>query len=91
MKKNTKSILWLVGIILVLAEPSLLIIGLIGYFVYLANKGKKFKSAMIKMKETYKNSDKTHNYEVIDTSAEVLESKVLKDNGEWNVIKEYKH
>ena len=91
MKKDTKSILWLVGIILVLSNPFLLMIGIICYFGYLANKGNKLNSTFVKMKEKYKNSDKTHNYEVIDTSAEVLESKVLKDNNEWTVIKEYKH
>ena len=91
MKKDTKNILWIVGIILALSNPFLFILGIIVYFVYLGNKGKDFNSTLSKMKEKYKNSDKTHNYEVIDTSAEVLESKIVDNNDDWSVIKEYKH
>ena len=90
MKKDTKNILWLLGAIIVLSNPSLLVLFIIGYIIYLANKGKKFNSAISNIKEKYKNSDKTHNYEVIDTTAEVIDSEVISTQ-EWTATKEYKH
>lgn len=90
MKKDTKNILWLLGAIIALSNPILLVLVIIGYIIYLANKGKKFNSTLEKMKQTYKNSSKTHNYEVIDTTAEVIDSEVISKE-EWTATKEYKH
>lgn len=91
LKKDIKNILIAIAAIIVLWHPVLLVLAIVGYIIYLNKKGGKFSTTLSKMKETYKNSDKTHNYEVIDTSAEVIESKVVDNKDEWNVIKEYKH
>lgn len=91
MKKDDKTLLWVIGILLFISFPGLFILGIIGYVIYLANKDKnKLNSTISKVKEKYKNSDKTHNYEVIDTTAEVIDSKVLQQD-EWKATKEYKH
>ena len=89
-KQSSNTWLWLIGIIIVLSNPALLWLGIIGLFVYLAYKDKnKLKKGVETIKEKYKNSDKTDNYEVIDTTATVIDSKVIQD--EWKATKEYRH
>lgn len=91
MKKDDKTLLWVIGIIILLANPGLLVLGIIGYIVYISYKDKnKVKSTASNLKEKIKNSDKTHNYEVIDTTAEVIDSKIMPKE-EWKATKEYKH
>jgi len=91
MKKDTKNVLLIIGAIILLSNPALLFLAIIGYIVYISYKDKnKVKSTISNIKEKYKNSDKTQNYEVIDTTAEVVDSKVI-SNEEWKATKEYKH
>ena len=91
MKKDDKTLLWVIGIILFLSFPGLFILGIVIYAIYQSNKGKSsLKSSASKIKEKYKNSDKTSNYEVIDTTGEVVDSKIIPKD-EWTAIKEYRH
>ena len=91
MSKDTKSVLWILGIIILLSNPALLILGIIGYVVYLNYKGKTNTSKTINnIKEKLKNSDKANNYEVIDTTAEVIDSQIISSE-EWKATKEYRH
>ena len=89
MKKDVKNVLLILGLIILLSNPILLLLGIIIYAIYLSNNKNKFKANLSKAKEKYKNSDKTSNYEVIDTTAEVIDSKILQEN-EWTATKEYK-
>lgn len=87
MSKDTKTLLWIIGIIVLLTNPGLLFLGVIIYIVYLNSKGKnKFES---EIKKNYTKKDKTYEHDVIDTTAEVIDSKVIKD--EWKATKEYRH
>lgn len=90
MSKDSKIILWVIVIIILLSNPVLLFLGIIGCIAFLHFKDKsKFKSFGVNIKRKYKNSDKTSNYEVIDTTAEVIDTKVLQQD-EWKATKEYK-
>lgn len=90
MKKDDKILLIIIMIILFFAFPSLFILGLIGYAVYIKYNGKyKLNEKVTRFADKYRNNDKTENYEVIDTSAEVIDSIVIDEN-EWKATKEYK-
>lgn len=93
MKKDDKTLLWAILIMLVILNPVLLflgVIGITGFVVYVKYKDKiKWDKHMSNIKEKYKNSDKTSNYEVIDTTVEVLDSKLVSEE-EWTATKEYK-
>lgn len=91
MKKDDKTLLWVIGIMLIIINPGFILLAVIGLIVYSRYKDKyKLNEKVSKIKETVRNSDKAHNYEVIDTSAEVIESNVIGDE-EWKATKEYKH
>lgn len=85
MSKDTKIALWIVALIIILTNPLLLILGIIIYFIYSNNKNKY----VIKPKAT-RTENKINDYEVINTTAEVIDSKVIQQD-EWKATKEYKH
>ena len=91
MKKDDKILLVVIMMILFFAFPALFIIALLGLAFYLKYKDKyKLKEKVTKFSDKYvKNKDKTSNYDVIDTSAEVIDSIVLQED-EWKATKEYK-
>jgi len=90
MSKDAKNALLIIGIIILLTNPILLFLGVIGFIIYLSYKDKnKLKSTTSKVKEKYKNSNKTSNYEVIDTTGEVIDTVILQQD-EWKATKEYK-
>ncbi|MBE5813390.1 MAG: hypothetical protein E7314_07100 [Clostridiales bacterium] len=87
MKKDDKILLWVIAIMLIIINPSLIVLGLIGLVVYAKYKE---NNSVSKIKQAIKNKDKAHNYEVIDTTAEVIDSQVVKES-EWKATKEYRH
>lgn len=91
MKEKTGIWLLVLLIIIMLSNPILFILGLVGICIYFSNKNTKIKKAALKFAQKYKDADKTSNYEVIDTSAEVIDSKVINEKEEWKATKEYRH
>ena len=91
MKKDDKILLIIISIMILMAFPQLLLLAIIGYFIYAKyNKKYNLNETISKVKDKYKNSDKTSNYEVIDTTAEVIDSKIIQED-KWTATKEYKH
>lgn len=91
MKEKTKNWLLILLLIIMLSNPILFVLGLAGVCIYLSNKNTKAKKAVSKFVQKYRDADKTSNYEVIDTSAEVIDSKVINEKEEWKATKEYRH
>ena len=90
MKKDDKILLWVIGIMLIIINPGIIVIGIIALVLYSKYKDKyKLNDKISNIKEKYKNSTKTHPDDVIDTTAEVIDSKVVEDD-EWKATKEYR-
>ena len=79
MKKDDKILLWIIGIMLVIVNPGIIVIGVIALIFYSKYKY-KLNDKISNIKEKYKNSTKTHPHDVIDTTAEVIYIKVVEDD-----------
>lgn len=89
MKKDDKSTLILLGVLLFIAFPGLFVLGVIVYALYIANKNKSVKEKYTQTFNKYETHKKTKEENIIDTTAEVVDSKVLSQE-EWTATKEYK-